>query len=386
MKIVLAIDSFKGSLTSKEVEDIVSQELKDIAPDTNIVSIPIADGGEGFLSTIARNLPTQTHYTHAHNPCMEIIKAPYNISEDGETAYIEMAGISGLPLIRENQRNPMKTTSFGTGELIKDALDKGCRRFIIGIGGSATNDAGTGMLQALGFRFLDKEGNPLGQGGEILEKIASIDHTNQHPKLKNAHFIVACDVKNPFYGPHGAVHIFARQKGADDNAIASLERRMQRFAQLLMSHTGKDINAIAGSGAAGGLGGGMAAFLNCELKSGAEILLDISGFHKKSGKADLIITGEGKIDKQILMGKLPYHILQAGIKKGIPVIAIAGQVEDKDKLLHAGFDSIYQATPDSMNLKEAMKPEIAKENIRKTIKNIVSHILLFFIIICIFVA
>ena len=372
MKIILAIDSFKGSLTSKEVEDIVSQELRDIIPGINIISIPIADGGEGFLSAITRSIPTQTHYVHAHNPCMEIIKVPYNISEDGETAYIEMAGISGLPLIREEQRNPMKTTTFGTGELIKDALDKGCRNFIIGIGGSATNDAGTGMLQALGFRFLDEEGKPLGQGGEILEKIASIDSTNQHPKLKNAYFIVACDVKNPFYGPNGAALIFARQKGADNNMITVLDRGMHSFAQIIKIQTGNDIASLPGSGAAGGLGGGMAALLNCELKPGAEILLDISGFHKKVEKADLIITGEGKIDKQTLMGKLPYHILQAGIKRKIPVIAIAGLVEDKSQLLHAGFNSIYQITPDSMNLKEAMKAQIAKENIRKTIKKLAS--------------
>ena len=372
MKIILVIDSFKGSLSSKDTEDVVSQELKKIMPDINIVSIPIADGGEGFLSAITQNIPTQTHYVHAHNPCMEIIKAPYNISEDGETAYIEMASISGLPLIREDQRNPIKTTTYGTGELIKDALEKGCRKFIIGIGGSATNDAGTGMLQALGFCFLDKEGISLGQGGGILEKIASIDSTFQHPKLKNAHFIIACDVKNPFYGPNGAAPIFARQKGADDSMISALDRGMHSFAQIIKAHTGKDIATLPGSGAAGGLGGGMAAFLNCELKSGAEILLDISKFHEKVEKADLIITGEGKIDKQTLMGKLPYHILRAGIKRKIPVIAIAGQVEDKSELLHAGFEAIYQTSPDSMNLKEAMKPETAKENIRKAIKKLAS--------------
>ena len=372
MKIILIIDSFKGSLTSKEVEDVASQELKKIIPDTNIISIPIADGGEGFLSAITQNIPTQTQYIHAHNPCMEMIKTQYKISKDGRTAFIEMASISGLPLIREEQRNPMKTTTFGAGELIKDALDKGCRKFIIGIGGSATNDAGTGMLQALGYRFLDKRGKLLKQGGRTLEKITHIDSSNQHPELKNAHFIVACDVNNPFFGPNGAAHIFAHQKGADVKMIHSLDKGMQNFAKIIYQETGNDISSIPGSGAAGGLGGGMLAFFQTELQSGANILLKAINFNEKINNADLIITGEGKIDRQTLMGKAPFHILQAGQNKSIPVIAIAGKTEDRDKLIQAGFKAIYETTPSSMSLKDAMKPEIAKENIRKTIQELAS--------------
>ena len=379
MKIVLAIDSFKGCLTSIEVENIISNELKNILPNCNISSIPIADGGEGTLSTISQNIKINTHYINAHNPCMEVTKTQYGISGDGETAFIEMASISGLTLIKESQKNPMETTSFGTGELIKDALDKGCRNFIIGIGGSATNDAGTGLLQALGFRFYDKKGDLLGHGGKILHKITDIDSSAIHKRLKDAHFTIACDVNNPFCGPNGASYIFAKQKGADENMIQALDKGMLHFAQIIHKKTGKDIKSIPGSGAAGGVGGAMLAFLNCKLKQGAKILLDISGFHKKAINANLIITGEGKIDKQTLMGKIPYHILQEGIKSQIPVIAIAGKVEDKREVIQAGFKAIYQVTPDFMNLEEAIKPEVARKNIQKAVKDLASTYLKTFI-------
>ena len=281
-----------------------------------------------------------------------------------------MATISGLPLIRREQQNPMKTTTFGTGELIKAALEKGCTKFIIGIGGSATNDAGTGMLQALGYRFLDEYGNPLGQGGEILEKIASIDYSQRHPLLENAHFIVACDVRNPFYGPDGAAFVYARQKGADSDMTSQLDKGMRSFAQIIKKQTGKDISQIPGSGAAGGLGGGMLAFLNAELKSGADLLLEFSRFEERISDADLIITGEGSIDWQSLMGKIPGKILQVAQKHHVPVIAISGIANDLDVLKQAGFKGIYTTKPDSMPLEEAMEPGIAKQNLKNTVSYI----------------
>ena len=262
MKIILAIDSFKGSLTSAEAGQAVREAILQLHPEWETDTIPIADGGEGMLSVMLNATQGIRQTAWAHNPCMELTPAEYGISADGTTAFIEMANISGLPLITEEQRNPMKTTTFGTGELIRDALKKGCTRFIIGIGGSATNDAGTGMLQALGFRFLDTDGKALGQGGEILEKIASIDTSEVCPLLKNAHFIVACDVQNPFYGPQGAAYIYARQKGADDAMIAELDKGMRLFADVIHRETGKDIAHVPGSGAAGGMGGGMMALLN----------------------------------------------------------------------------------------------------------------------------
>jgi len=307
------------------------------------------------------------HTVTAHNPCMEPIETSYGISADGTTAFIEMAAISGLPLINAKQRNPMKTTTYGTGELIKDALKKGCTRFVIGIGGSATNDAGTGMLQALGYEFLDKDGNSLGQGGEMLGKVVHIRTQKVHKLLKNAHFIVACDVQNPFYGPNGAAHIYARQKGADDLMIDELDKGMRSFANVIQETTGKDIAFAPGSGAAGGVGGGLMAFLDAELKSGADLLLDICQFKEKLKDADLIITGEGRIDHQSLMGKIPGKILEAGLEQGIPVIAIAGCVEDEELLKEAGFHGVYATKPEEMPLEEAMKREVAMRCVKDTV-------------------
>ena len=364
MKIVLAIDSFKGCLTSEEVEQTVAQCLSAKSANILIDSIPIADGGEGTLSALMQHTQAIYQTVEVHNPCMKKIQASYGISSDGRKAFIEMAGASGLTLISEDERNPMKTSTFGTGELIADALNKGCTEFIIGIGGSATNDAGTGMLQALGYRFIDKKGQALGSGGEILSKINYIDESTKHPLLKNAHFIVACDVRNPFYGPEGAAHIFAPQKGANRTMVDELDNGLQHFSKVILRHTGKDISSIPGSGAAGGMGGGMLAFLPAVLKSGSEIILGQCNFDERTEGANLIITGEGKMDKQTLMGKIPYHILQTGLNKGIPVIALSGKAENKEELMNAGFKAIHTITPESMPLTEAMKPEVAQKNIQ----------------------
>ena len=377
MKIVLAIDSFKGSLSSKEAEMAVSKVIRSRFPSCEIVSIPIADGGEGTLSVLLEVCQGTYRSVEAHNPCMERITAQYGISQNGQTAFIETANVSGLPLIKESQKNPMKTTTFGTGELIKDALNQGCTRFVIGIGGSATNDAGTGMLQALGFHFLDKDGKKLGQGGEILSHIVSIDDTQKEPLLAKAHFTVACDVHNPFYGPNGAAYIYAKQKGADDAMIATLDKGMKSFARVIHSATGKDISHIPGSGAAGGLGGGMVAFLNGELTSGADLLLEISRFKEEITDADLIITGEGKIDRQSLMGKIPGKILRIGRERNLPVIALAGMVEDKNILLEAGFKGVYPIKPADMPLKEAIKPAVALQNIQKATAGILNELFSF---------
>ena len=374
MKIIIAIDSFKGSLTSAEAGEAAKEGILQIHPEWQIDIIPIADGGEGMLSVMLNATQGPPHTLWAHNPCMELTPAEYGISNDGRTAFIEMAAISGLPLIQEEQRNPMRTTTYGTGELIRDALEKGCQKFIVGIGGSATNDAGMGMLQALGFRFLDADGHTLGQGGEMLEKVAHICTQEVHPLLKNAHFIVACDVQNPFYGPNGAAHVYARQKGADDAMIEELDKGMRHFAQIVQKETGKDIAYIAGSGAAGGMGGGMMAFLNAELKSGADLLLDICQFEERIADADLIITGEGRIDRQSLMGKIPGKILEAGLRNGIPVIGIAGCVEDESLLLEAGFAGVYETKPKEMLLEEAMKREVAMHCVKETVSHVILSI------------
>lgn len=370
MKIIIAIDSFKGSLTSAEAGKAVQESILQQCPDTQVEIIPIADGGEGMLDVMMNVTGAARHTATVHNPLMEPIQADYGISADGTTAFIEMAAASGLPLIGQEQRNPMKTTTYGTGELIKDALEKGCTRLVVGIGGSATNDAGMGMLQALGFRFLDKDGNTLGQGGETLGKTVHISTQKTNKMLKNAHFIVACDVQNPLYGPNGAAYVYARQKGADNEMIAALDEGLRYFAEVIRKETGKDIASVPGSGAAGGMGGGMLAFLDAELKSGADLLLEVSRFEERIADADLIITGEGRIDRQSLMGKIPGKILQAGRAHGIPVIAIAGCVEDEPLLKEAGFAGVYATKPEGMPLEEAMKKEVAIRNIRLVIQNV----------------
>ena len=309
-KIIIAIDSFKGCLTSAEAGKAAEKGIKSINPFCHTSVIPIADGGEGLLDVLITATKGKYITLSAHGPLMKMTKTHYGLSGNGRTAIIEMAAISGLPLVPMEQRNPMLTTTFGTGELIKDALNKGCRNFIIGIGGSATNDAGLGMLQALGFRFLDKSGHTLGTGGQIMEAVANIDTSGIHPALRETHFMVACDVANPFYGPDGAAYIFAQQKGADSNMVQRLDEGMQSLAEVIKKTTGKDITNYPGAGAAGGMGGGLLAFFNAELKPGTELLLKAIDFSEKIKGADLIITGEGKADQQTAMGKVPYGILK----------------------------------------------------------------------------
>ncbi|MDR3061744.1 MAG: glycerate kinase [Dysgonamonadaceae bacterium] len=373
-KIVIAIDSFKGCLSSMEAGQAASEGVRLIYPACETTVIPIADGGEGILNVLTTVTGGRYISVYAHNPLMEFIETQYGISGDGKTALIEMASISGLPLVPENKRNPMLTTTFGTGELIKDALDKGCREFIIGIGGSATNDAGLGMLQALGYRFLDYQGNELGQGGHMMKNVSGIDFSNVHPALKECRFTVACDVNNPFYGIEGAAHVFARQKGADDRMIRELDTGMQSLSEVIKKTTGKDISKFPGTGAAGGLGGGFLAFLNATLKPGIELLLDTLHFQDKIKNTDLIVTGEGRADKQTAMGKVPFGILKEAKKQNIPVIIIAGGIEDVPEMNRAGFSGVFSILPGPVSLEKAMQSNDAKENITRLISQICNTI------------
>ena len=366
-KIVLAIDSFKGCLSSKEIEQCIAEEIHRILPSCQTVCIPIADGGEGMLDTLIEATQGTFVSTQAHDPLMRIRPARYGILGDQRTAIIEMAEINGLTTLSPIERNPMKTSTYGTGELIKDALEKGFRRFIIGIGGSATNDAGMGMMQALGAHLYDKQGNELGQGGKIMEQIARIDLNHLHPALKEATFIVACDVQNPFCGPQGAAYVFARQKGASEEQIRQLDEGMRHLALLIERDFSYNINKVKGAGAAGGLGGAFATFLQAHLQSGIDLLLNAVDFDRKITNADWIITGEGKADKQTAEGKVPAGVLKRAKKANIPVMLIAGKVEDKACLKQMGFARIVKISPDNLPLEEAMRPEVTRENIRRAI-------------------
>ncbi|WP_302138564.1 glycerate kinase [uncultured Parabacteroides sp.] len=373
-KVVIAIDSFKGCLTSEEAGNAVMKGVKAIFPDCETLLFPVADGGEGMLDILVSATKGKYRTLPAHGPLMEPMQGRYGISGDGQTALVEMAAVSGLPLIPEEKRNPILTTTYGTGELIRDALEQGCRRFIVGIGGSATNDAGLGMLQALGFRFRDKQGNLLGTGGRILPQVASIDTSAVHPALKEARFTIACDVHNPFCGPDGAAYVFAPQKGADAGMVKELDAGMQALALVIRSATGKDISDIPGAGAAGGMGGGFLAFLNAGLKPGIRLMLDALDFGEKIKGADLVFTGEGRADRQTAMGKVPFGVLEEARKQHIPVIVLAGCIEDTEQMNRAGFQGVFSITPGPVSLEKAMEPEFAGENIRRLVTQICSVI------------
>ena len=370
-KIVIASDSFKGCLSSAEVARAAEEGIRKVIRDCEVVGIPVADGGEGTTQALVTAMNGRFVSCDVHDPLMNLIRAEYGILGDGHTAVIEMASASGLTLAPPEKRNPMLTTTFGTGELIRDALQRGCRRFLVGIGGSATNDAGAGMLQALGYRFLDGNGNELGKGGQILEQIESIDSENVLPLLQEAVFTVACDVGNPFSGENGAAFVYARQKGADDAMIRQLDKGLKQFAAVIRASTGKDIDAIAGAGAAGGLGGGFLAFLRATLKPGIQIALEALDFDTRIQDADLIITGEGKLDRQTGMGKTPAGVLEAAKRQQIPVIAIGGTVEDTDALLQQGFLAVLSIQPGPVSPEQAMEASFAYRQIERTVEQII---------------
>lgn len=363
--ILLAFDSFKGSLTSAEVTDAFEEGLRTTLPDCQVKKVCMADGGEGTAEAIVSTRQGEWAKAEVLDPLMRPIRARYGLIDKGETAVIEMATASGLTLLSEDERNPLKTSTYGTGQLIADSLARGCRKLLIGIGGSATNDAGTGMLSALGFRFLDAEGNLLHGCGESLEKIASIDSSHILPELESVEITVACDVTNPFCGPCGAAYVFAPQKGADKAMVTRLDDGLRHFAQIIHSYNKVDVSEMPGAGAAGGLGGAFSAFLNARLCRGVEWVLDALHFEVLLKGCDLVVTGEGRIDHQTLMGKTPYGILQAASRQDIPTIAIGGSIDWCPELKESGFSSILSINEEGLPLDIAMRPEVTKENLRR---------------------
>ena len=278
--------------------------------------------------------------------------------------------MSKSQLLEPQERNPMLTSTFGTGEMIVDALSRGCRRFLVGIGGSATNDAGMGMLEALGLRFIDKDGKVLPGRGESMSEVVDIDMSHVSPEVKESEFIIACDVDSPFCGPRGAAYVFSPQKGADPQMVAELDAGMEHLAEVIARVVGKDIKDVPGAGAAGGLGGGFLAFLNARLERGIEMVLNAIGFDDIIRGADLVITGEGRVDSQTLTGKTPFGIMKRARKQGIPTVAIGGAVMLGDDDDMSGFDMVIPVTPEGMPLEEAMKTETASANVRETVKKI----------------
>lgn len=369
-KIVIASDSFKGSLSSAEVAACGERAVHRLFPDCKVVQLPVADGGEGTTETLTAALGGQSVTAIVHDPLGRLITARYGWIAQEQTALIEMAAASGLPLLPLEERNPWLTSTYGTGELIRNALERGCHKFLIAIGGSATNDGGMGLLQALGFRFLDAEGKELPGCGGSLQQIQQIDSSGVLVDLAQCQFTVACDVTNPFYGPTGAAYVFAPQKGADAEMVEALDQGLRHFAQLIHTTQGIAIDQLAGAGAAGGLGGGLVAFLNARLTPGIEMVLDALRFDTQITGADLIITGEGKLDAQTCMGKTPLGILRRAQQQGIPVVALGGAVEASEALNQCGFLAVFPILPYPTSLTEAMDSSFTQQNIERTIAQV----------------
>ncbi|WP_313788415.1 glycerate kinase [Flagellimonas hadalis] len=326
MKFVLAPDKYKGSLTGREFCDTVESGLKKVFPEAKVVKTPLADGGDGTIKIVADYLDASSVSVRVKDPLFRDIEARYLLSGDGLTAYIEMSEASGYKLLSKGEMNCMHTTSLGTGELILDALEKGARKIVLGIGGSATNDGGMGMAQALGHTFLDKNGKALEPVGKNLVHVDQILRKNVHPNLSQAVIQVACDVNNPFHGENGAAKVYGAQKGASAAEIGFLDQGLAHFAQVLHSVFGVDVQKIPGAGAAGGVGGGAVVFLNADLVSGVDLVMQMAHFEEVLADADWVITGEGQLDGQTFSGKTINGVIRAAQQKDIPVAAFCGSV------------------------------------------------------------
>lgn len=369
MKIVIAPDSFKESLTALEVAEAIEAGLKKVLPDAEYVKVPMADGGEGTVQSLADATEGRLIETEVTAPLGNKITAHFGISGDGETAIIEMAAASGLHLVPSEKRNPLLTTSYGTGELIRAALDQGVQKVILGIGGSATNDAGAGMLQALGAKLTDAEGKEIGHGGGSLGQLDKIDLSGLDKRLENVSFEVACDVDNPLCGTNGASAVFGPQKGADPDMVQQLDKALAHFAEIVKRDTGVSIRDHAGSGAAGGMGGGLLVLPQVKLKAGVEIVIEAAQLAEKVKDADLVITGEGRMDAQSIRGKTPVGVAKTAKNFDKTVIAIVGCLrEDYEVVYQAGIDAVFPIIRHSAPLEEILKQ--GRENLVSTAQNI----------------
>ena len=369
MKIIIAPDSYKESLTAMEVATAIEAGFRQVMPTAEYIKLPMADGGEGTVQSLV-DASNGTIIEHqVTGPLGEQVPAFFGIMGDGKTAVIEMAAASGLHLVSPNLRNPMLTTSYGTGELILAALDHGVDHIIVGIGGSATNDGGIGMAQALGVQLLDNKGQALGFGGQALAQLTSIDITTVDPRLAHIKLDVACDVDNPLCGKKGASHIFGPQKGATPAMVAELDQHLDHYAAIIKRDLAIDVKDMAGAGAAGGMGAALLGLFNAQLRSGIEIVIDAVHLGDIIKDADLVITGEGRIDSQTIHGKTPIGVARTAKKYHKPVIGIAGCLsQDCGVVYDHGIDAVFSVVPTAMNLEQAFKN--AAINVELTARNI----------------
>ncbi|QMM54048.1 glycerate kinase [Enterobacter sp. RHB15-C17] len=369
MKIVIAPDSYKESLSALEVATAIEQGFREIFPDAHYVKLPVADGGEGTVEAMVAATQGGIIKVRVTGPLGENVEGFYGLSGDEQSAFIEMAAASGLEMVAPSLRNPLKTTSWGTGELIRHALDAGVKHIIIGIGGSATNDGGAGMMQALGAKLLDAEDNPIGMGGGELEKLARIDISELDTRLASCRVEVACDVTNPLTGKEGASAVFGPQKGATPEMIARLDDSLAHYAKIIARDLDIDVLNLEGGGAAGGMGAALYAFCGAELRQGIEIVTDALHLDNHVADADLVITGEGRIDSQTIHGKVPVGVAKVAKRYNKPVIGIAGSLTADVGVVHEhGIDAVFSVIYTVCTLEEALKN--AKENVRMAARNI----------------
>ena len=368
--IVLAPDSFKESMTAKEVCEAMERGIRKANSQIRCIHVPMADGGEGTMQSLVDATGGRVYSKEVVGPLGNNVVAEYGILGNGEIGVIEMASASGIHLVDSEKRNPLITTTFGTGQLIKACLDKGVKKLLIGIGGSATNDGGAGFIQALGGRLLDENGYDLSYGGGALAKLHTIDLSNLDERLKYVSVEVACDVNNPLCGKEGASYVFGPQKGATREMIEILDQNLSHYAEVIKEQLGKDVISKEGAGAAGGLGAGLMAFLDVKLKSGIEMVIEYANLEEKVRDADMVWTGEGSIDFQTQYGKTPLGVAMIAKKYNKPVIALAGRVgNDIDVLYDKGIDAIFGIMRGVTSIEEALVK--GPENVEKTSENII---------------
>lgn len=370
---VLAPDSFKGSMTAKEVCEAMEKGIKKVYPNANCIHVPMADGGEGTVQSLVDATNGTIYEIEVTGPLGNKVTAKYGIMGDKETAVIEMAEASGIQYVTDETKNPMVTTTYGTGELIKACLDKGIKKIIIGIGGSATNDGGTGMAEALGVKFLDHQGNKLPRGGGYLDRLYQIDTSNLDPRLHEVSIFVACDVTNPLCGENGASYVFGPQKGATEEMVQILDRNLSHYANVVKKQLGKDVKNIPGAGAAGGLGAGLLIFTQATLQKGIDLVIEYSQLRSKIKNADFVLTGEGGIDFQTQYGKTPYGVAKVAKEYNKKVIAIAGHIgEGVEVLYDKGIDAVFGIIPEAGSLEKILQN--GAKNVERTCENIARFI------------
>lgn len=371
MNVVIAIDSLKGSLSSIEAGNTIEEGIKQVYPESRVIVRPLADGGEGTVEALVAGMDGKMHALEVMGPLGDTVTCQYGIIASSQTAIIEMAGAAGITLISPEKRNPMKATTFGVGQVIVDAIAQGCRHFIIGIGGSATNDGGVGMLQALGYRFLDTDGKQIEYGAQGLPHLAEIDDSQVIPELKECHFEIACDVNNPLCGEFGCSAVYGPQKGATIEMIEQMDNWLNHYAEVAKAkYPYADAN-YPGTGAAGGLGFAFLTFTNAKLESGIQIILKATQLSEYIKDADLVITGEGRLDFQTAMGKAPIGVAKLAKKYHKPVIAFAGSVTaDAKECNKQGIDAYFPIIRGITTLAEAITPENAKQNLRDTVEQV----------------